>query len=389
VTPWRSTGLVAGRELYQAFRRKSFWIVAALLLVGATVAMIVPSLTGGTDTDRVGLVGASPAVADALRAAGPALDVTIVVEPLSDRAAAERAVDDGDVDVAGVAGVTGVAGADPVVIVQADEHGRLVGVVQQVLAADALANRLTAEGLSPSDAASVVSAPPPAVVELDQERTDRRLAALAISLVLYLALLSLMIQVANGTAIEKANRISEVLLAIVRPGPLLFGKVIGVGVGGLITLACAAIPVAVKLGAGGDLPAGFGGAVASGAAWAVLGLALFLTIAGSLGALVERQEEVGSLVAPLTMILVGSFVVAQSAPESSLAAVLAWVPLTSPIMVPTRLAVGASSPAEIVGSLVLMVVAVVVAVRVGAGIFRRAIVRTGRRIRVREVLRAA
>ena len=28
----------------------------------------------------------------------------------------------------------------------------------------------------------------------------------------------LMIQVANGTAIEKANRISEVLLAIVRPG---------------------------------------------------------------------------------------------------------------------------------------------------------------------------
>ncbi len=205
---------------------------------------------------------------------------------------------------------------------------------------------------------------------------------------LYLALLTLMIQVANGTAIEKANRISEVLLAIVRPGPLLFGKVIGVGVAGLLTLAFGIVPVAVKLAAGGDLPAGFGGAVASGAAWAVLGVALYLTIAGSLGALVERQEEVGSLVSPLTMVLVASFIVAQSAPESALSSVLAWIPLTSPILVPTRIAVGASSPMEIAGSLVLEVAAVVVAARVGAGIFRRAIVRTGRRLRIRDVLRA-
>jgi ABC-2 type transport system permease protein len=128
--------------------------------------------------------------------------------------------------------------------------------------------------------------------------------------------------------------------------------------------------------------------VASGAAWAVLGIALYLTIAGSLGALVERQEEVGSLVTPLTMILVATFILAQSAPESTLADVLAWVPLSSPILVPTRLAVGASSAAEVVGSLVLMVAAVLLTARVGAGIFRRAIVRTGRRLRVREVLRA-
>ena len=53
----------------------------------------------------------------------------------------------------------------------------------------------------------------------------------------------LMIGVANGTAIEKANRISEVLLAIVRPAALLFGKVIGVGVIGILTILAGAIPV--------------------------------------------------------------------------------------------------------------------------------------------------
>ena len=41
------------------------------------------------------------------------------------------------------------------------------------------------------------------------------------SLVLYLVLLMLMIQAANGTAIEKSNRISEVLLPIVQAVQLM------------------------------------------------------------------------------------------------------------------------------------------------------------------------
>src|SRR3546814_19716449 len=98
----------------------------------------------------------------------------------------------------------------------------------------------------------------------------------------------LMIQVANGTAIEKSNRISEVLLAIVRPGALLFGKVLGVSIVGILTLAAAIVPVLVKLLSGGDLPDGLGGGLAGGAAWFVLGLATSLVAAGALGALVGR-----------------------------------------------------------------------------------------------------
>ena len=47
--------------------------------------------------------------------------------------------------------------------------------------------------------------------------SDRQASAAILSLVLYLILLLLMIQVASGVAIEKANRISEVLLAVVKP----------------------------------------------------------------------------------------------------------------------------------------------------------------------------
>ncbi len=208
-----------------------------------------------------------------------------------------------------------------------------------------------------------------------------------LSLVLYLVLLVLTIQATNGVAIEKANRISEVLLAIVRPGSLLFGKVVGVGIVGLAGLAVGALPIVVKVVAGGDLPAGLGPALAGGAAWIVMGLVLYLTIGGGLGALIERQEEAGSVQAPLSLLLVSAYLLATSAADSSVGTVLAIFPLTSPIVMPSRIALGVASTAEIVASLVVGMVTVVIVVRLGAAIFRRGIVHTGRRLRLHAALR--
>ena len=258
-------------------------------------------------------------------------------------------------------------------------------MVQQVLAADELANRLTDVGLSADQVHEVLTSPVAEVSELHAGRASRAGGAVILSIVLYILLLMLMISVANGVAIEKANRISEVLLAIVRPGPLMFGKVIGVGTGGLITTFAAAIPVIVKGLAGGDLPPGLGTALLAGSAWFVLGIAFYLTISASLGALVERQEETGSAVAPLNAMILGAYLVAQTAPDTPVASVLAYVPFTSPLVVPVRLALGVTSPVEVVGSLVIGVVAVALAGRFGAAVYRRAIVRTGRRIKLREV----
>ena len=120
----------------------------------------------------------------------------------------------------------------------------------------------------------------------------------------------------------------------------------------------------------------------------MLGLALYLTIAGALGALAERQEQTGSIIAPLTFLLIGTFIVAQSSADSVLGTVLAYFPLTSPLMMPFRIALGDASPVEVVVSLVLLVVSIVVAARLGATIYSRAIVRTGRKLTVREALRS-
>jgi ABC-2 type transport system permease protein len=149
------------------------------------------------------------------------------------------------------------------------------------------------------------------------------------------------------------------------------------------------VPVAARLLLGGDVPNGIGGALASGAAWFALGLAFYLVMAGALAALVDRQEQAGSAMAPLMGALLASLIVAQSAPDTTLGAVLAYVPFSSPVVEPSRIAVGVSSPPEMVLSLFFLLLAVAIAVRFGGLVYQRAIVRTGRRLKLGEVLRAA
>lgn len=378
----RELRLVIGRELTEAVRRRSLWLVIGFVLLLSTAGMVVPELVDdGPDPFQVAVVGDVDAFGDALLAGAQLLDRELEVTVVDDLAAARDAVDGGEAAV-------GVDPADPPRLVRnAGEDQQLVGLVTQALAVVAAQERLTGAGLTPDEVAGVLDAPAPEVEELDESGAGRRAAAVVLSIGLYILLFGLMMQVANGVAIEKSNRISEVLLAIVRPGPLLFGKVIGVGLIGFLSLAVGILPVVVKLTLGGDLPEGIGGALLASLAWFVLGTALYLILAGSLGALVERQEEAGTAVSPLSTILVASYLVAQAAPDSPVATVLAYVPLSSPLVMPSRVADGASSAPEIAASLALSALAVVVVGRFGATVYKRAIVRTGRRLKWREALR--
>ena len=205
---------------------------------------------------------------------------------------------------------------------------------------------------------------------------------------LYLVLLMLMIQAANGVAIEKANRISEVLLAVVKPTALLFGKVIGVGLVGLAGLAAGAIPVVVKAVAGGDLPAGLGPAIAGRRPVdhpRPRALPHHRRCARRARSSARRRP--GRCSRPLSLLLIGTYILAQSSADGSFGAVLAIFPFTSPIVMPSRIALGWRPPVEIVASLAVGLVTVVLVVRLGAAIYRRGIVHTGRRLRLGEVLR--
>ena len=68
----------------------------------------------------------------------------------------------------------------------------------------------------------------------------------------------------------------------------------------------------------------------------------------------------------MTILLVGSLLVAQSASDTPLGRVLAIFPFTSPMVMPARIATGEASGVEMALSLVVGVATVVLVLRLGA-----------------------
>jgi len=375
----RTTRLVVEREVRESLRRRSMWVIIGAVFLGSVAVTLLPAvLPDGDDAGTVVLVGSDElGVTDAFDAM---TDPEIETKTAADKDAAVAMIEDGDADVAVL-----LTESPPVVLTE--EEGALSTIVTEVVASQLIVSGLVDAGLDQAAIDSAFAAARPTIELVDEERGGRQFSAFIVSIVLYMLTVLLTSQVASGVATEKANRVSEVLLAIIPPRSLLFGKVIGIGAIGVGTLAIAAAPPLVRYLLGAELPAGFGTTVAASAAWFVLGLALYLTLAGALGALVARQEEVGAVIGPLTMLLVAGYLVAISAGDSVVGQIFAYVPLTSPMVEPYRIAIGASNPIEMTLSLVILAVSVWLMGRVGTEVFRRAIVRTGTRIKLRDALR--
>jgi ABC-2 type transport system permease protein len=86
--------------------------------------------------------------------------------------------------------------------------------------------------------------------------------------------------------------------------------------------------------------------------------------------------------------LIAFYLVGQGGADSTLGAILAYVPFAAPMVMPARIALGASSALEVAASLAIGIVTVIVVARLSAVVYRRAIVRTGRRLKLRDALRS-
>jgi len=127
--------------------------------------------------------------------------------------------------------------------------------------------------------------------------------------------------------------------------------------------------------------------LASSGPWFLGGIMIYLLASAMLGSLADRTEEAGGTVAPITFLLVAVYVVSLSTLESPVGTVLSIVPLSSPIVMPARIAIGVATTTEIIISLALLVAAVIATARLANMVYARALVRTGKRLRLIDVLR--
>jgi ABC-2 type transport system permease protein len=234
--------------------------------------------------------------------------------------------------------------------------------------------------------------PPPQEVVDPVDDTDRAGVGFVVGIVLYLALMFAGSVIATSVATEKTARISEVLLAVLRPGQVVVGTVFAVGLVTLLQLVVLAVPALVALLVHDEvaLPSTAAGDLVLALAWFVVGFALYAFVFAAAAALVDKITEVNAVVAPVTLVLLAGYMigVTQSTtdPGGAVSVVASMVPLSAPMVMPIRWASGTVPVWQLVLSFALTFGAALVVVRVSGVVYRRALAITGRRVRVREVL---
>lgn len=265
-------------------------------------------------------------------------------------------------------------------------------LVTQAVASVESVDRLRQLGLTDEDIAGLAQASSVEQVPLEQAtRTARFGVGMAVGILLYVVVFFAGISVATTIGNEKASRISEVLLSVLRPSQILVGNVIAVTVHVVILTAGAFIPLLVALPAlDMELPTLVGSDLALAAVWLLLGFVLYAFAFAAAGALVDKVTEVGAATTPVTMVIIVGYVLSVSvipaSPSGAASVALSLFPLWAPIAMPISWATGQVPVAQLVLAIALTVAATIAVIWLASVIYRRAITRTGRRLQWREVL---
>jgi ABC-2 type transport system permease protein len=222
-----------------------------------------------------------------------------------------------------------------------------------------------------------------------------RITGLAAAILIYVIILTYGVRITIGVGEEKGSRVVEVLLTTLRPSQLLTGKVIGMGA---LALGQVAVLVgtyfALGTAVGSSAVHGVaGGVVLAGALWLVLGYVFYCTAYAAAGSLITRQADAYNASLPLQLPLIVGYVLAYTVVYSNgvywFYHLLGFIPFTAPVVMPVLVAVGAAPAWQIVLSVAITLASTVAMARLAGRIYGRAILRTGTRLRARQVLREA
>ncbi len=400
MSPLGTVWEIARREIRERGRSKAFLATTVITLLIVVGLIVLPNVLGGDTSEyTVASVGeGNEAIVDAAELLGNATDepedepsVSISIDPVEERDAAETALDEGDVDAILVNG-------EEVVVVSVGGFGDspLLGLLQRGAASVELEAVVAESGQVAADVIDVMTSDPLETTTLTgPEAGDESRGAIAYAglMLLYLAVLIYGTWILSGVTEEKSNRVVEVLLSSIKPWQLLAGKILGIGALGLSQFAgtIAVAIIAVQVTGAAELPSLNAAAVLNLLLWFILGFLLFAVMFGAAGSLVSRMEDANNVAFPMSMIAVAGFFVSLEAlrePDGLAAIIGTFIPFTAPFVVPVRAALDSIPLWQYLAAIVITVGTIISLVFVAGRIYAGALLRYGGRVKVREAWRS-
>ena len=238
------------------------------------------------------------------------------------------------------------------------------------------------------------------------EYAGRRIVGVVFVVLIFITLVIYGMWVAAGVVAEKSSRVMELLISAASPAELVIGKVVGIGLAGLVQYVAILVPalatlvlqdrIAVALlgsSSGLDLSISVlspGLLAAYGGFW-ILGFTLYALIYAAAGSLVSRAEDLQVLALPLSIVAIVGYFLAVSALSggiSPLVRLASYVPFWSPFVMLTRLTVGRVEPWELVLSFGLLAASIPIVGLIAVRVYSAGVLLYGQRPGARAIVGA-
>jgi ABC-2 type transport system permease protein len=237
------------------------------------------------------------------------------------------------------------------------------------------------------------------------EYAGRRIVGVVFVVLIFITLVIYGMWVAAGVVAEKSSRVMELLISAASPGQLVLGKVMGIGLAGLVQYVAILVPALTTLLLqdriatallGGSSSVDLSLAVltpgllaAYGAFW-ILGFILYALVYAAAGSLVSRAEDLQVLALPLSLVAIAGYfqaVTALTGGISPLVRISSYIPFWSPFVMLTRLTVGRVEPWELALSFGLLLASIPIVAIVAVRVYSAGVLLYGQRPGARAIVR--
>jgi ABC-2 type transport system permease protein len=272
----------------------------------------------------------------------------------------------------------------------------LINTVREQLTAALRHSALEAGGLSSDTAARIETLTAPIQVTEPAPGAARGVVVTRSIIPLALVYLLLITAMATGAMMlqgvieERSNKLLESVLACIRPGQLMYGKLLGLGAIGLcIVCAWAGCAVAAAFSAHGAVSDLLRPSLqAMDQPWLIAAM-IFYFLSGylitsmiylAIGSLSDSMQDAQGYLMPviMTIMLPTIFIIQASlrSPDAPLVHVLSWIPLYTPFAMLARLGTGVPLP-EMLGTGALLIVFVALELMLLGRVFRASLLSAG------------
>lgn len=209
--------------------------------------------------------------------------------------------------------------------------------------------------------------------------------------IMFLAISTYGNNVATAIASEKSSRVMEVMITKVAPVPMMYGKILGIGLASLAQLFIfvGALLLWANIGIF-EIPEGsFVHTIMETITWEtaayiliffIIGYFIYATLFAIVGSMVSRPDDLASATMPIVILLMASLAVeilfVMDYPEGTITKVTSYIPFTAPMSVLIRIVYNTIAPAEIIISLLVMILFIALFAAVAAKIYPKGVLKS-------------